>query len=174
MMVPEAAGEARAYTLSSDMAEIATAVDAVLGPMGESDPTGLLPPADADDFRLCVTEALNNCIEHSYQGQPGHPIRLQLFADPSAVRVCLHDQGTPPPEGLLTDEGAAALGIGMPPAFPPPNAEGDMPGAMTPEALLALPDGGMGWMLIRSLADRITLEQDGGWNILSLEKAVER
>lgn len=135
--------------LSSEPDAVGPAIDRVIERIGaDLEPAG--GPSLEDDLRICLAEALNNCIEHGYAGMPGRPIWLRAAWVPGHVQVEIRDLGAPPPDGVL-DASSAAV----------PSPEG--------LALADLPEGGWGWMLIRRLARRVALGSDGDWTVLRLE-----
>ena len=69
-------------------------------------------------FRYAVVEAVNNCIEHSYELQPDKPIKLVCETSNNWVAVTIQDQGIPfnIPDDIghdssLTDESGRGLTI---------------------------------------------------------------
>ena len=69
-------------------------------------------------FRYALVEAINNCIEHAYDSQPGRPIRLVCETSEQSVSVTIHDQGNPykasdnhAAHHALTDESGRGLAI---------------------------------------------------------------
>jgi len=108
-------------------------------------------PAACDELELCVVEAVTNCIQHAYGGQPGHEVRLDvtLLGDTLEVRVV--DQGTPMPPGTLE--------------APEPEVTDDP---------LALAEGGRGMFILRQLTDSLDYVSDARGNVLTLVKRVRR
>lgn len=101
-----------------------------------------------DTLRLCLAEALNNIVEHAYDGADGRPIFARVQLRPSGYDVVLVDEGKPMPGGTLP---AGRLDFDN-------------------ENLDFLPEGGFGWVLIRSQMDAIDYERRGGRNVLRLSK----
>ncbi len=54
------------------------------------------PPQQINEFGLVLSEACANVIKHAYQGQPHHPIALQITIDESKLALSIHDLGTKP------------------------------------------------------------------------------
>lgn len=106
----------------------------------------------AEMLRLCLAEALNNIVEHAYDGAEGRPIYAHVNLSPKAYEVTLIDEGKPMPGGIVPD--------GEGPSF-------------DEDALEDLPEGGFGWMLIRSEMDNIAYERRDGCNVLRLEKMLD-
>lgn len=153
-------------TLSSEPVRVAEAIETLLGLPGAADPLGLLDEEAADAVRICLAEVLNNCIEHGYGGEPGHPIRVELgplAQMDSGVELRISDRGRRPPAALLDAVQAGGAGRTLLPSEP-----------LDAAALAALPEGGWGWPMIGQLADRIRFERVGDWNVLILETAGER
>ncbi|MCX7646377.1 MAG: ATP-binding protein [Rhodobacteraceae bacterium] len=95
---------------------------------------------------LALAEALNNIVEHALAGRPGAEIGLTLHCGLPVWLDCeLRDDGCPMPGGLLP-RGALPL---------------PLPGAG------ALPEGGFGWFLIRTLAENLRYRREGQTNLLS-------
>ncbi|MEM9145903.1 MAG: ATP-binding protein [Pseudomonadota bacterium] len=155
-MGPESNEDCRTASLTSDPADVAPAIDALMGPLGNQDPLGRLPAAAADDLRLALTEVLNNCILHGYEDQRGRPIEMALRVTPSGVALNVADQGRTPPESLLVDQADAFDPLAL---FDDKGSE-------------AMAESGRGWAMIRMLTDGLSLEQRDGWNILTMEKTV--
>jgi len=102
----------------------------------------------ADMLRLCLAEALNNIVEHAYEGAEGRPIYADVCLDSGSYQVTLIDEGKPMPGGKIP--------------------EGEL--SFDDESLEDLPEGGFGWMLIRSEMDHVEYERRDGCNVLRLEK----
>lgn len=106
----------------------------------------------AEMLRLCLAEALNNIVEHAYDGAEGKPIYANVALSRGAYEVTLIDEGKPMPGGMVPE--------GSGPEF-------------NEDVLEDLPEGGFGWMLIRSEMDNIAYERREGCNVLRLEKYLE-
>ena len=102
----------------------------------------------SDMLRLCLAEALNNIVEHAYLGAEGKPIFADVQFLPDRLEVLLIDEGHPMPKGQV----------------PEGNSEIDF------DDLENLPEGGFGWMLIRSQMDLVEYERREGCNVLRLCK----
>ncbi|MFK7945491.1 MAG: ATP-binding protein [Paracoccaceae bacterium] len=103
----------------------------------------------ADMVRLCIAEALNNIVEHAYDGVEGKPIFADVQFAPASLEVLLIDEGKPMPEGTAPDGSAAEFDL---------------------DDIDNLPEGGFGWMLIRSQMDVVEYERREGCNVLRLAK----
>lgn len=104
-----------------------------------------------DDLRLCVAEALNNIVEHAYEGDTGKPIYANVAVLDDRCEVILIDEGKPLP------------------GYKIPETVVDF----DPLALDDLPEGGFGWMLIREQMDDVAYERREGCNVLTLAKRFE-
>ncbi|MGB7552034.1 MAG: ATP-binding protein [Chromatiaceae bacterium] len=121
----------------------------------QSDPEGLADlqarllslctQAGLDDmaaFKLtsAIVEALNNCIEHAYGGETGHPIDLIWTKNPGEVAIEIRDQGHPMPD-LAAD------------ASPMPGSDAE---------------SGRGWHIIREWTDSVSYTRETQENVLTL------
>lgn len=135
---------------------------------------GDLLDADARiSTEIVLAEALNNIIEHAY-GNAGGTIGLTLRPGEGFIECVITDYGAPLP--------ADGLAIDAPPALKPPATDsstapqpaatwpGDhrSPDSQPPLSLYDLPEGGFGWLLIRSLAESIDYCRAEGRNQLRL------
>lgn len=134
----------------ADLREIGPAVDAAM--RAASSVAGRADPAIADEFRLALTEALNNVVEHACHPS-GVPIFMTVGGRTGVVWVCIQDRGMPLPASVLTD--------GEMPAVPEIGSSSDLD---------LLPDGGWGWMLIKASVDRVRHRRIDDCNLLLLER----
>ncbi|MCO5763722.1 MAG: SpoIIE family protein phosphatase, partial [Chromatiaceae bacterium] len=97
---------------------------------------------DMAAFKLttAIVEALNNCIEHAYGGEPGHPIDLEWTRNAETVGVVIHDRGRPLPAMVLD---------------PAPLAASDA-------------ESGRGWRIIHEWTDAVSYSRYGEDNVLTL------
>lgn len=112
---------------------------------------GTCPGIDDDTtdmLRLCLAEALNNIVEHAYDGVNGKPIFADVKFMDDRLAVLLIDEGKPMPDGQV----------------PSGDDEPDL------DDFENLPEGGFGWMLIKAQMDGIDYERRDGCNVLRLEK----
>lgn len=105
-------------------------------------PVGGLTDDSLGTTELVLAEALNNVVEHAYAQHAGQ-IEVWVQRGTRELRVQISDTGLP-----------------MPGAMPPCGALPDM------STFDDLPEGGFGWFLIRSLAQDLSYEHDGGRNTL--------
>ena len=103
---------------------------------------------DADqlgEVELAVAEVVNNIVEHGYVGLPAGAIRISCENGPTGLRISVLDQGHCIPGGL-------------PPGCPP---DLDVPQS-------DLPEGGFGWLLIRTIATDLSYVRVGNQNRLDM------
>lgn len=93
--------------------------------------------AEREVALLVLAEVLNNVAEHAYHGRPG-PVAVALWRMRGALRVQVLDRGVKAPR--LCD---------MPPHDP-----------------MAMPEGGFGIGLIRTLARKVEQKHRFGCNVL--------
>lgn len=135
------------YSISSSFENVADLAERVSEVCGYR--TG--QPADATDMlRLCLAEALNNIVEHAYSGATGKPIFADIGFSEVGYEVLLIDEGKPMPDGVA----------------PEGTCEFDF------DDIENLPEGGFGWMLIRTEMDNVEYERRDGCNVLKLEKMI--
>jgi serine/threonine-protein kinase RsbW len=108
-------------------------------------PLAALGPDDRGTVEIVLAEVLNNIVEHAYAGRPGS-IRLAVRTTADGIAIAVEDDGRAMPGGAL-------------------------PAGAAPDPA-ALPEGGFGWHLIRSLCSRIDYRSAGGRNRLRLRLAV--
>ncbi|MFN4155939.1 MAG: ATP-binding protein [Paracoccaceae bacterium] len=107
--------------------------------------------ADArDTAQLVLAEALNNIVEHAYAQSPGE-IEVTVELCPGGLTCRIMDAGLPLP-GEALPEGRLA-----------PLRAGD-----------ALPEGGFGWHLIRSLSQDVNYRREGERNFLTFRIAAQQ
>lgn len=97
----------------------------------------------AFQFRLAITEAINNIIKHSYGEEPGHPIRATWRHGTDAAEIELRDWAPAPP-----------------PPYPPPR--GPIP---PPDALSS-----RGWYIIWEYTDAVRYARMDDGNVLTLTR----
>lgn len=105
-----------------------------------------VPEATCGTVEIVLAEALNNVVEHAYDGVERGEIGLHARLG-HAELVC-----------TLSDRGAAMRAPHLP--------EGRLPEIGCRQE--ALPEGGFGWFLIRSLTRDIHYTHDDGGNRLTL------
>lgn len=105
-----------------------------------------LSDAGIERVELVLAEALNNVVEHACAQCQGAPVRVDIRHEGGHLDCLIRDSGAP-----------------MPGAEPPKGHKADPSVARD-----SLPEGGFGWMLIRSLTDEISYRRAGLCNHLSL------
>jgi serine/threonine-protein kinase RsbW len=103
-------------------------------------------PPQADLLQLAVVEAVNNAIEHAYQGEPGNRVEVELRLKSGHLQF------------LISDRGRAM-------ADPEPQEP-----SFDIEDLSSLPEGGLGLFLIHQIMDQVEYTSVAGKNTLSLTK----
>ncbi len=97
-------------------------------------------------FNICLTEALNNVIKHSYKGEKGKLINVKVIKEKDFVEIYIIDEGIP----------RESLEI--------KNLDYD------PEDLYNLPESGMGLFIIQQLMDELDYYSVNGKNYFILKK----
>ncbi|MBY6066142.1 ATP-binding protein [Leisingera aquaemixtae] len=105
-----------------------------------------LQAARVDEVQIALTEAVNNVVEHAYEGKPPGDVRIRAELSPERLWISIQDAGAPFPNGELPEGKPADVTV---PAD-------------------SLPEGGFGWFLIRELASQVQYERAEGSNNLSL------
>lgn len=114
----------------------------------ELDATGIAGE-DVANAELVLAEALNNIVEHAFATPcDDDRIEMTIVAGPVGIGCELRDNGRPMPSGRL-------------PCTP-------LSGLPSPDRMVlnALPEGGFGWHLIRSLARNLCYAREEGANRL--------
>ncbi|MDG4594384.1 MAG: ATP-binding protein [Candidatus Contendobacter sp.] len=60
-----------------------------------------LPAADISAIHLAMVEAVNNVVEHAYNGESGHLVRVELELAPNRCNLRVRDHGQPMAPGRL-------------------------------------------------------------------------
>jgi serine/threonine-protein kinase RsbW len=109
---------------------------------------------DADEagtVELVLAEALNNIVEHALAATDGDTtIHIHAEHDREGLRMAIIDEGVPMPLGKTPDACAPALDV----------------------AVSDMPEGGFGWFMIHSLAQKVHYARVGDSNHLNLLLAV--
>lgn len=100
----------------------------------------------ADDFEICLLEALNNIIKHSYLGSEDYKIDISVTISDDKIEVELQDTGNP-----KTNTGKAKLDF-------------------DPDDIENLPEGGMGLYIIENLMDETHYFSENNLNTYRLIK----
>jgi len=104
--------------------------------------------AQAFQIELCVDETLINIIEHAFQFESGHAIRLTLAFEPN--RILIHTSYHPVRPWSVTAE---------------------LSDTREPE-VDELPERGYGHFLLKSIMDEVRVDFDEEWCHLRIEKEV--
>lgn len=106
----------------------------------------LVPQNVIDAVEICLTEALNNVIKHSYEGKPGNKIDLIVGISNSKIDIDILETGLPRTN------------------FDKPKLEFD------PDDVNSAPEGGMGLFIIDSLMNQTSYSSKNGLNVTSFSK----
>lgn len=100
-----------------------------------------------DRTQIALAEACNNIVKHAYpfDSVEAPMITLDIAGAPGGLQITLRDRGGPMPDGQLPG-----------PDLPPIDLDD----------LLALPEGGFGWPLLRRMTCALSLSRHNGHNIL--------
>jgi serine/threonine-protein kinase RsbW len=109
-----------------------------------------IPEYEASLMELAVVEAVNNCIEHAYENQPGRPVEVAIEIHENEAHFAISDQGK-----RLE-------------ALPEATLE------FNPREVDNLPEGGMGLYIINQVMDRVEYSYANGKNQLGLTKYFTR
>ena len=109
----------------------------------------LVPINVIDAVEVCLMEALNNVIKHSYEGRPGNKIDLILGISKYKVDLDILETGLPRTN------------------FDKPKLEFD------PDDIDSAPEGGMGLFIIDSLMNSTSYSSRNGLNITSFSKNLQ-
>lgn len=127
--------------ISSELSHIRVAADALRQFAQEKQ----LDENISGQLELVLVEALNNIIEHAYQGKAGQPIEVEFSLVSDEIIMTLQDEGTTAP-GAVTNK--------------------TMPDEQS------LPEGGWGLYLIQTLADRLEFSVKNGTNTMVIAKNI--
>ncbi|MHA6326233.1 ATP-binding protein [Roseivivax sp. CAU 1753] len=134
-----ASGRKLRYTLDPGMGDVSRTCVQI-----ESDLVAAgVPPENAVRMALICAEALNNIVEHAHADREGGWIRVAVRTD-TPCQITFRDNGAPITDGIL------------------PQGRPAMPGQSTQ----SLPEGGFGWLLIRSLSSDLDYSHEDGENTL--------
>ncbi len=109
-----------------------------------------LASEERESVELVLAEALNNVVEHAYEGTHPGEIKLVLRHGRAGLLVEIRDGGKPMPNGRTPVGDHPSLSI----------ADNE------------LPEGGFGWFLIRELARDLIYDRENGENFLIFRMAV--
>jgi len=106
----------------------------------------LVPVNVMDAVEICLMEALNNVVKHSYEGRPGNKIDLIIGISKTKIDIDILETRLPRTN------------------FDKPKLEFD------PGDINSAPEGGMGLFLIESLMNSTSYSSNNGLNITSFSK----
>lgn len=98
------------------------------------------------EIEICLVEALNNVVRHSYKEESGHEIKIELINSENSFEIIIIENGLPRPE------------------MDKPDLEFD------PDDIDNIPEGGMGLFIIDQLMDETAYSSEEGKNILVMKK----
>ena len=98
-----------------------------------------------------LAETLNNVVEHAHAERTDGRIDIESTLCATGLAFCVRDDGAPMPDGQLPTGALAELSGGLD----------------------ALPEGGFGWFMIRSLTQDLHYARSDGWNQLNFRIPVE-
>ena len=133
--MPDTDGLNGALKLTSDARDVGMLLDWLDHALESSG----LDKLKAFRFRCAVVEVFNNCIQHAYGNETGHPIKVVCRLEPELVLVSIYDRG-------MRFKG-------------PPELSASEPVAQS----------GRGFEIISAGVSSYRFERDNGWNICRLE-----
>lgn len=113
----------------------------------------LLDPEAADAVEISLVEAVNNVIEHGYQGKPGGDVGVEVAIQTDRIAIEVVDRAAPMSAGLLDPGQSAEI-------------------AFDETDIGSLPEGGMGLALIRMSMDEVEYRSGPGENRLRMVKYI--
>lgn len=105
---------------------------------------------DQSELEICLIEALNNVVKHSYNAKPENIIILDVDIGEESITIRIIDSGN-----SRTD-------------FSKPTLDYD------PDDIENLPENGMGLFIIDQLMDSTNYETEGGKNIFIMTKTFRK
>jgi serine/threonine-protein kinase RsbW len=107
-----------------------------------------LSEVEAYQAEVSVVEAVTNCIEHAYGGEPGHTVEVVMTVEPACIVFEIRDTGLP-----------------MPATTPHlPNQR--------PDDVSSLVEDGRGLFIMHAFMDEVTYTRAGATNVLRLVKVI--
>lgn len=100
-------------------------------------------------LQIVLAEALNNIVEHAYDGGAG-VVEVEVARGDKGLRFTISDRGRPMPEGEVP--------LGHIPDYPKDRDE--------------MPEGGFGWFLIHDLTRDLSYRRVGDRNVLTFRLAL--
>jgi len=112
-----------------------------------------LDEASAGELELCVSEATTNSIRHSYHGEPGNTVAIELTVQRDQLRIEVSDNGTPMPAEQMHQLQDGKLNL-----------------EFQPDDRSLLAEGGRGLWIICRLMDEVSYSRVGNSNRLIMIK----
>ena len=138
----------RTWVLSDGSLEAISPISQIVRALAEVE----LGSEAAGDIELALVEAVTNIIRHGSDSDVGM-IRIEVSVATDSVDLRIFDWGQPIPSASLAQAGGSRFDF-------------------DPADLEALPEGGMGLMIISSVMDEVTYNSDEGQNLLTLRRRV--
>ena len=136
--MPERVNQTGSLSLSSDPRDVELLLDELANILSESD----LDEMSAFHLLCAVVEVVNNCIQHAYHQEPGHPIEISYALWPDRVQM------------RVSDRGPVFDGRGSSPMTEPMDASG------------------RGLEIINAWVSKLQFEHKNGWNVCLLEQSI--
>jgi serine/threonine-protein kinase RsbW len=105
-----------------------------------------LTEMEASQMESCVVEVVNNAIKHSYHLQPGHDVEITISLYSERIEFSVSNTGEP-----MKSSEASRMDF-------------------DPRDVRALPEGGMGLYIVRSVMDEVTYQSHAGVNTVGMAK----
>jgi len=105
---------------------------------------------EASQLEICVVEVVNNAIKHSYRLEPGHDVDINIAIYSERIEFKVSNTGEPMPS-------TKALNLDF-----------------DPKDVRALPEGGMGLHIIRSIMDEVSYQCLEGINTVTMCKRLSK
>jgi len=105
-----------------------------------------LNEAEASQMEICVVEVVTNAIKHSYHLQPGHNVDITILLYPDRIEFVVGNTGEP-----MREEKASRMDF-------------------DPQDVQALPEGGMGLHIVKSVMDELIYQSIDGVNTFRMSK----
>jgi len=103
--------------------------------------------SEALKVKTCVVEAINNCVEHAYEGQAGN-VTMRVWEEDEQIQIQIVDDGQAPE---ITN--------------PDPNS-GELPDPIS--------DRGRGMAIMRAWMDDLSMTRTGSSNVLCMSKRIQQ
>lgn len=131
------------FAVPNDPAEIPLLLEKVQRFLARAD----VREEDAAGVDVALDEVLANAISYAFADGHAHEILVELALEAGRLTIGVRDDGAP----------FDPLGI------PPPDLSGDIDQRQV---------GGLGMHFVRTVMDEVGYERSGGWNVLTLRKAL--